>query len=293
MFTTLTVVAGPDTGRQIVIHPGESFRMGRGQNADHAFPQDLSMSSIHFQIDGQHDGGAVTDMKSTNGTFVNEKPVFRTVVANGDQILAGTTLFAVTVGKQEKPKALPAQPAASAALAASATAVCADLQLTDEGRQLLTQDFTVAQFVKQLDRKALHADALRVLSHALGTPAAVLWGCDCLQELTESPLTDSEQQAVTAARTWAAEPSPEHAEQAFYAAQALNQQGPAAMLATAAFWGAGSLAPVGQPVIPVEPQLPSQSISGALTLVAVAAAPAQALKIFSACISLALSENSK
>lgn len=288
MSTTLTVVAGPELGRQIAVPAGDSFRVGRGENADQAFAQDLSMSSIHFQIDGRRDGGLLTDMKSTNGTFVNEKPVYRTVVADGDQILAGTTVFAVTVGSKPQAHVPAPQPAASKALAASATTVCEGLQLTDEGRQLLAPEFTVAQFAKQLDRKALHADALRVLSHGLGTPAAIMWSCECLQELSDSPLTDAEQQAVTAAKAWATDPSPENADQAFQAAQALENQGSAAMLATAAFWGAGSLAPPGQPVIPVDPQLTSQSISGALTLVAVSAPPAQALKKFSACISKAL-----
>jgi len=293
MFTTLTVVAGPEMGRQIVVHPGDSFRIGRGENADHGFPQDLSMSSIHFQIDGRRDGGSLTDMKSTNGTFVNEKPVFRTVVADGDQILAGSTLFAVTVGAKPEAHVSAPKPATSTALAASATAVCEGLQLTDNGRQLLAPEFTVAQFARQLERKSLHADALRVLSHGLGTPAAVLWACECLHEHSDSKLTDAEQQAISAARAWAAAPSPDNAQQAFHAAQVLENQGPAAMLATAAFWGAGSLAPMGQPAIPVDPQLPTQAISGALTLVAVAAPTAQALKTFSACISTALAENPK
>jgi hypothetical protein len=162
---------------------------------------------------------------------------------------------------------------------AAATA-CAGLQLTDEGSSLVSEDQSVAQLVEVLTRNAHHADALRVLSRALGTQAAVLWSSRCVEEVLSGKLTDQETGAIQAAQRWAAEPSPENTAIAFESAGSLNNEGAAAMLALAAFWGAGSLTPPGQPVVPVDPQLPDQAISGALTLAAVSEPAADAPKRF-------------
>jgi hypothetical protein len=301
MVISLSIRSGPDIGKRIRLAVGETVCVGRGELADFSMPYDLNMSSKHFQIEFGTDGLRLKDLRSTNGTYLNGDLTSEAVLYDGDEIVAGETVFSVAWidpledeiaadSRQEVPPSqnvtqpqnvAPLQDmAVRVPLHAAAAAACAGLQLTDEGNSLVSQDQSVAQLVEVLTRNAHHADALRVLSRALGTQAAVLWSSRCVEEVLSGKLTDQETGAIQAAQRWAAEPSPENTAIACESAGRLNNEGPAAMLALAAFWGAGSLTPPGQPVVPVDPQLPDQAISGALTLAAVSEPAADAPKRF-------------
>jgi pSer/pThr/pTyr-binding forkhead associated (FHA) protein len=289
MYFTLTATSGPHVGKVLNLSADGSARIGRGEQADFSFPEDLNMSTNHFLIEARPTCGLLTDLRSTNGTFVNGEPVDEAIVANGDEIFAGETTFSVSLSVSKKPEHRePVRPIALS-LDANSAAVCEGLQLTEDCQPLTNQDQTVAQFIDVLTCRKLYADALRVLSRAMGTPVALLWSCACVEEAQTGKLMPAEVDAIQAAKNWAANPSPAYAAEAHSAAKALNNEGPAAMLAMAAFWGAGSLVPADQPVIPVDPQLPSQSISGALTLVAVDGPPKDAAAKYETFIRKALS----
>ncbi|MEZ6059347.1 MAG: FHA domain-containing protein [Planctomycetaceae bacterium] len=279
MPITLTVISGPESGRVLELRTGSSARVGRGEDLDFSVPDDPRMSTQHFLIEGRPDCGLLTDLKSTNGTFVNGEPVTEAIVANGDQIVAGQTTFAVTSGAAAKQgSGKPSAPAKrlQVSFAPAAAEVCAGVTLTSEGKSLLNETQSAEQFVGELRKKSLYADALRVLSRAMGTPAALLWSCGCVETALNDRLSDSERSALDAAGKWAMKPSEETAAAAFAASAKLENRGPAAMLAEAAYWGAGNAAPPGHPPIPADEQLPCQAISGALTLVAVDGPPEDA-----------------
>jgi hypothetical protein len=68
---TLEVVAGPGIGRRIAVGSG-GVVLGRGSRAALAFSDDSLISQRHATISQSGDGAvAITDLGSTNGTFVN------------------------------------------------------------------------------------------------------------------------------------------------------------------------------------------------------------------------------
>ena len=97
MYLILTAISGPHTGKVLNLQSDGSTRVGRGENTDFSFPEDLSMSTNHFLIEGRPTCGLLTDLQSTNGTFVNGEPVSEAIVSNGDEIYAGETAFAVSL----------------------------------------------------------------------------------------------------------------------------------------------------------------------------------------------------
>jgi len=279
MPITLTAISGPEPGKILQLRTGQSARVGRGEGLDVSFPEDLKMSTQHFLIEGRPDCGLLTDLKSTNGTFVNGEPVTEVIVGNGDEILAGQTTFAVMAGAAAKEaRDQPAAPPKRLEVSfdGKAADVCVGMTLTDDARPLLTDEQTAAQFVEELKKNSLYSDALRVLSRAMGTPAALLWSCGCVETSLGDRLSETERLALDSASKWAMKPSDESATTAHAAAAKLRNEGPIAMLALAAYWGMGNMSAPGGPPLPVDEQLPSQAISGALTLVAVDGPPEDA-----------------
>jgi len=65
--------------------------------AQFVFPHDPQMSSRHFALECSPLGCVVRDLKSSNGTFVNNQRIDIATLRDGDEILAGQTLFRVRV----------------------------------------------------------------------------------------------------------------------------------------------------------------------------------------------------
>ena len=57
--------------------------LGRGEDCD-IFVQDHSVSRRHARVEPVGDGYVATDLGSTNGTFVNDRPAMGTPLADGD-----------------------------------------------------------------------------------------------------------------------------------------------------------------------------------------------------------------
>jgi len=85
------------------------LRVGRTEYADRYFP-DTAMSRLHFQLDVDRDGCYVEDLKSANGTTVNDVRIKgKRQLVDGDEIVAGETSFlAIITGApsatSEKPR---------------------------------------------------------------------------------------------------------------------------------------------------------------------------------------------
>jgi predicted component of type VI protein secretion system len=106
MRVILELQSGHATGKKIPITPGQTLRIGRNPKADHSFPDDRLMSSLHFAIDYGEKGCRILDLQSSNGTFLNGARVKEAALANGDEIRAGNTVFVVRMLPDE---ALPDQ----------------------------------------------------------------------------------------------------------------------------------------------------------------------------------------
>jgi hypothetical protein len=101
MKILLEIRSGPNAGAQIPLTPGVPLRLGRNPKADHAFPDDKLMSSLHFAIDHGEKGCRILDLQSSNGTFLNGARVKEALLANGDEIRAGNTVFVVHMLRDE------------------------------------------------------------------------------------------------------------------------------------------------------------------------------------------------
>jgi len=95
MQILLEICSGTDVGAQLPLAPDRPVRFGRTEKADHVFPDDKQMSSLHFAVEYNERGCRLLDLNSSNGTFLNGARVKEATLANGDQIRAGSTVFVV------------------------------------------------------------------------------------------------------------------------------------------------------------------------------------------------------
>jgi len=109
----LEMKKGPLAGQRVPLASGQSLLIGRAPDrAQFAVPQDNHMSGVHFAVECGPNGCRVVDKKSTNGTFLNGARIQEAMIAGGDEITAGQTVFVVRmVPDDQLPAASPsAQP---------------------------------------------------------------------------------------------------------------------------------------------------------------------------------------
>src|SRR5438128_2103473 len=80
--------------------------------ADLSLPGDPLLSGTHFVVECEQDRCLLRDLESVQGTFVNGARVTEVVLRNGDQIIAGSTTFAVSLSSAP-PAPHPAEPSAA------------------------------------------------------------------------------------------------------------------------------------------------------------------------------------
>src|SRR5216684_78349 len=90
----LEIRIGPLGGSKIPLRNGESLLIGRAPDrAQFAIPHDSHMSGVHFAVECGAGGSRVVDKKSTNGTFLNGARIQEAMLASGDEIKSGQTVF--------------------------------------------------------------------------------------------------------------------------------------------------------------------------------------------------------
>ena len=106
MELVLSTINGTTEGATISVAPGECISVGRTTAAQESFPNDTHMSSLHFEVENFGSWAELRDKRSTNGTWLNNNRITAERLSDGDQIRAGTTLFAV----QYRHSAVPSGP---------------------------------------------------------------------------------------------------------------------------------------------------------------------------------------
>ena len=92
----LVVFYGDDLGRRFSLQPGE-VTLGRATSADlHVGQDSISRAHARLSFDGHHT--TVSDLGSTNGTWVNDRRVDAVVLADGDWLQVGQTIFKYLAG---------------------------------------------------------------------------------------------------------------------------------------------------------------------------------------------------
>jgi len=93
---TLTVTAGPHSGRRFDFDRHETLLAGRSTFAQLRLPDDVHFSRNHFRLEVNPPECFLIDLDSTNGTFVNGHRVRQQILKHGDVILVGDTEMTVT-----------------------------------------------------------------------------------------------------------------------------------------------------------------------------------------------------
>jgi pSer/pThr/pTyr-binding forkhead associated (FHA) protein len=99
MKITLELIEGPEMGRVFEFNGADSFLVGRSSKAHLRLDQqaDRYISRTHFLLEIRPPRCLLSDLDSTNGTFVNGKRVKQAEVRNGDQIQVGKTKMRVEI----------------------------------------------------------------------------------------------------------------------------------------------------------------------------------------------------
>lgn len=93
----------PDPGRLLQIHPVDILKapfsvprsgltIGRGEQCELTLHDD-AVSRQHLRIEHRGDFYVAVDLGSTNGTFVNDRPIREQLIVPGDRIRVGTYIF--------------------------------------------------------------------------------------------------------------------------------------------------------------------------------------------------------
>ncbi len=94
----LSATTGPATGQRLEAMPGR-YKLGRAPRDEAGFTAvafgDGGMSRDHFALEVGVAAVILRDLGSTNGTFVNGSRIERHILAPGDSVRAGETIFTV------------------------------------------------------------------------------------------------------------------------------------------------------------------------------------------------------
>ena len=87
---------GPDMGRRFALSRSE-ITLGRGADCDIQVDRD-SVSRKHARVFRSGDAWMVEDLQSTNGSYVNDVPVTRSVMRDSDFLKIGSAIFKFLAG---------------------------------------------------------------------------------------------------------------------------------------------------------------------------------------------------
>ena len=97
MRVILEVTEGPLTGRKIAFRSPIVVTIGRTERADYVLEGDPQISALHLQIDCGDDVLSLRDLKSSNGTWVNDQRVDNILLHDCDKVRIGESVLLVSV----------------------------------------------------------------------------------------------------------------------------------------------------------------------------------------------------
>lgn len=159
-------------------------------------------------------------------------------------------------------------------------AIATVAELGEEAMALVRPDLHPLDFVALLMEKALFADAVRFIAHALPKREAVWWGWVCARRAAGENPPPKIRAALDATERWVAQPNEDNRRSAMAAAQKAELGTAAGCAGLAAFFSGGSLAPPDAPAVPPGEFLAAKAVSGAVIFAAVAKEPERAPEKF-------------
>ncbi len=263
MRMAILVQLGATTTRRIVLKGGQVAKFGRTEWADFTFAEDSQMSELHFAIQCGMEAGSLQALSPQHPTLVNEVPVEKTRLKNGDVIRAGRTTFLVQLEDiampVESPQATsdPSSASDKDANPEETLALAKYIGLSEASIELSGQCARPEMFSSILVEQRLLDDALRWHAHMLPKPQAILWACGCVEGKIKEDPSDLQRNSWMSALQWANEPTEVNRRQAAGFAEAAKYEGVGGIIAAAAAWSGGSLAEEDLP-----PVLPDERLTG-------------------------------
>src|SRR5688572_26518167 len=92
MRFAFVVRSGKEVGRTVAVSTGQTISLGRLKGCD-VTVDDEAASRRHCTITAREDVCVVADLRSANGTFVNEKRIATVELQKGDKIRIGSTII--------------------------------------------------------------------------------------------------------------------------------------------------------------------------------------------------------
>ncbi len=92
----LTIEGGPQTGLTYVLGPGNTIA-GRGAESAIFLP-DVTVSRAHVRFTVHKSGLSMSDLGSTNGTYVNSQRLAAGMLQEGDELMVGKYHLRVSRG---------------------------------------------------------------------------------------------------------------------------------------------------------------------------------------------------
>lgn len=93
----LHIVKGKEPGQVLTVPDGGSLIIGRSKNADVCL-DDQMLSRQHMKVEARLGVAIVSDLASSNGTYLNGERVKESRLATGDKIKIGSHIFHVELG---------------------------------------------------------------------------------------------------------------------------------------------------------------------------------------------------
>jgi two-component system cell cycle response regulator len=89
--------SGPSMGRRYPLSPTAGAMIGRGTDCP-IHIDDSSVSRKHVRIEPTPQGYCAIDQGSTNGTFINDQPIVRRLLSDGDYLRVGNCIYRFLAG---------------------------------------------------------------------------------------------------------------------------------------------------------------------------------------------------
>jgi FHA domain len=97
MQLILSILSGSRSGEKIPVESSQALIVGRLSPADLVMENDPHLSRKHFRISDSEQGFVLEDLGSSNGTWVNGAQVASQLLQDGDEIVAGSTRFHISM----------------------------------------------------------------------------------------------------------------------------------------------------------------------------------------------------
>jgi hypothetical protein len=141
---------------------------------------------------------------------------------------------------------------------------CLEIGIGRTAKLYLRPGLTPRQYFARLLVHNEPGDAVRFQTFSLPKREAVWWACLCLRSVSDPMRKPKQAEALKAVVRWVLDPSEEHRQAAGKAGKAATFGVPIGAIAMSVFFSGGSIMPPGEPVIPPDPVLTANILTGTI-----------------------------